>query len=141
MNGVTKFHIPRVCIGCNTLIHEGPIGKKFCSKECWKKYTISSRESRHRCTTGAMSELIVCADLLGKGYEVFRSLSPHSSCDMIVLKDGKIIRIESRTGQRREGKFYIPFGNKDIGRSDILAVVVESKVFYFNTIDRSPTHV
>ena len=56
-------------------------------------------------TIGAIGELRACVDLLAKGYEVFRTVSQTSSCDLIVLKNGKILRIEVRTGYRsRNGK-------------------------------------
>jgi len=37
-------------------------------------------------TVGAMAELCVAADLLRHGFEVFRAVSPHSTCDLAVLK-------------------------------------------------------
>lgn len=53
---------------------------------------------------GAISELLVAADLLDKGFDVFRALSQHASCDLIALDaDGSVSRIEVRTANRRRG--------------------------------------
>jgi hypothetical protein len=52
-----------------------------------------------RCTadTGAVAELIVCADLLQRGFEVFRAVSPGATCDLIALKEGRSLRVQVRT--------------------------------------------
>jgi Holliday junction resolvase-like predicted endonuclease len=49
---------------------------------------------------GAMSELIVCADLLRQGYDVYRSVAPVGACDIIVLKDRRLCRVEVKTARR-----------------------------------------
>jgi hypothetical protein len=74
-------------------------------------------------TVGAMHELLACADLMRRGFEVFRAVSPSSPFDMAAFKDGKLIRIEVTTG------FYTPAGalihpKKDFTRFDLLAVVL-----------------
>jgi len=56
---------------------------------------IPNRNSR-----GALSELIVCADLLAKGYMAFRNLAPVGSVDLIALEysDNKVpLRIEVKS--------------------------------------------
>jgi hypothetical protein len=51
-------------------------------------------------TTGALSEMAAAMDLMMRGYEVFRALSPTCSCDLIAAKPGaSALRIEVRTGQ------------------------------------------
>lgn len=68
--------------------------------------------------------MLVCADLLLKGYAVFRAVSPACSCDLIVLKDGKLCRVEVTTGHRRDnGKVNCPL--KTPGAYDVLAIVVD----------------
>ncbi len=49
-------------------------------------------------TMGTISELIVASDLMLRGYEVFRALSPASSCDLLAMGSDGILRIEVRTG-------------------------------------------
>jgi len=99
--------------------------QKYCSHEC-------SLEVSRRCytrvqhnlptgTIGAMSELRVATDLLSKGYEVFRALSQSCSCDLAILQNDKLLRVEVKTGNVRKGKLYCP--NMDNGKHDILAIV------------------
>jgi Holliday junction resolvase-like predicted endonuclease len=96
-----------------------------------------------RGNTGAVSELVVCADLLKKGYEVFRSVSPSSSCDLIVLKDGKTLTIEVRTGCVNSDGTHRYSGRV---KASVLAVVVmnlkdnsevEMKVHYVPELSKS----
>lgn len=79
-------------------------------------------------TVGAIGELRVCVDLLAKGYEVFRAVSPSCSCDLLVLKSGVVTRIEVRTSYRtRSGKVYYPTHNV---RADIIAAVLGDELSY-----------
>jgi Holliday junction resolvase-like predicted endonuclease len=44
--------------------------------------------------TGAICELIACAWLLKRGYDVFRNVSPTGKADLIALKDGDVTLID-----------------------------------------------
>ena len=76
---------------------------RFCSDECYRLFTkakyeaLNPRFGRTSATTGAISELRVSVDLMQRGYDVFRALSPSCPCDLAVLKNGKLLRIEVRT--------------------------------------------
>lgn len=50
---------------------------------------------------GTISELLVCADLLRMGYEVFWAVSPTASCDLIATKGDAVFRVEVKTGHER----------------------------------------
>lgn len=110
----------------------------FCSNPCrrhaWFKenYIPSPHKHLDRANTGAISELRVAVDLLSKNFEVFRALSPHCSCDLAVLKDGKLLRIEVRTGRAAgNGKsMFWTKPKKDKTRYDIFAVVLEDRILY-----------
>lgn len=66
-------------------------------------------------------------DLLEKGFEVFRSLSPNCSCDLIIQKDNKLQRVEVRTGFVYKEKIAV---SRKI-RADILAIVLpKGKIIY-----------
>jgi PD-(D/E)XK endonuclease len=72
---------------------------------------------------GATAELCVCADLLLKGYEVFRAVQAAAQCDLAILKNGTLYRVEIKT--KRYGRcgtvsFNIPA--KQIPMHDVLAV-------------------
>ena len=80
-----------------------------------------------RSDVGATSELLVCADLLGRGFEVFRAVSPSTSCDLIALKHGRCVRIQVRTAKlyhRKDGSERLHFGRG--GNHDVVAAVVYS---------------
>ena len=90
--------------------------------------------------TGARSELLVCANLIKRGYEVFRAVSPHCSCDLLVLKSGITERIEVRTGYKLpSGKVMYPNRAFDRSRSDVTAVITQEDdvIWYFDTKTRS----
>lgn len=60
-------------------------------------------------TVGAMSELLAAADLMRRGYAVFRALSPSCFCDLIAEKNGKTEMVEVRTGYRgSDGRLAFP---------------------------------
>ena len=82
-------------------------------------------------TTGAVSELVAATDLLRRGYEVFRSLSPACSCDLVIATaTGKLLRVEVRTAfQARSGRLY--YGTEVASvQPDVWALVTPSGVFY-----------
>jgi len=75
---------------------------------------------------GAYCELAVCGDLLLRGYQVFRSISPSSPYDLIaVSRDGLILRIEVKHAYRnpRTDKLHCSKRN----RGDVLAMVVSDE--------------
>ena len=78
---------------------------------------------------GAACELIVCADLIRKGYEVFRNVCGTGAADIIALKDSRTIGIEVRQAKklRSDGS---PTGHSKKLRTDVLAAVVGTQVFY-----------
>lgn len=78
---------------------------------------------------GAIGELQVCSDLLIKGYEVFRSVSPHCTCDLVACKDGKCYRIEVKTGVQYEtGRIDYP--KIDYKKADIGAIALKDQIIY-----------
>lgn len=79
---------------------------------------------------GAAHEMLVCVDLLRKGYQVYRSVSPSASFDLAVFRQGELTAVEVTTG------LYSPQGGivhppKDTSRFDVLAVVMrDGKIIY-----------
>jgi hypothetical protein len=105
--------------------------RKFCSPVCNKKnyYDKNAREldfsHLSTGTLGAASELIASTKLIIDGFEVYRALSPSSSCDLIAIKDGLIYDIEVRTGIRT-GRGQVSCSKHNI-RAKYLVVVVHNK--------------
>jgi hypothetical protein len=90
--------------------------------------------SRSRLITesriGASNELLVASDLIRRGYEVYRNVSP-SGGDLIVQKAEQLFEVEVTAGMLNEnGKVYY---DKHRHRSwHIIAVVVEGQVRYYD---------
>ncbi len=92
-----------------------------------RKYLIETDSPRRlevaTATTGAMHELLVCADLMRRGYDVFRAQSPSCPCDVIAMIDGQTYKVEVTTGYMREdGQFSYPKKNNRYDY-DIIAIV------------------
>ena len=81
-------------------------------------------------TVGAIAELRVSVDLLSKGYEVFRALNPSCPCDLAILCDNRLFRVEVRTAHRSgyTGKVYCDPSKKEY--YDILAQVLPEQIVY-----------
>jgi hypothetical protein len=108
-----------------------------CSRHC--KLTLLREENRRRNqhrlwnvptgTVGAIHELIVCTDLLKRGYHVFRAMSPACPCDVAVLCNKQLLRVEVTTGAI-SGNGNISHPTKDASKFDILAIVIGGEVEY-----------
>ena len=56
--------------------------------------------SRHS-NKGAETELRICADLISRGWEIFRAVSPATSCDLVGRTPrGQLVRIECTSVDR-----------------------------------------
>jgi len=79
---------------------------------------------RRSCEIGAQAELIVAADLLRRGWHVFRSVSHTGPCDLIILKHGGTLRVEVKAWPSNIEPDVIE------ARFDILAIVLDGHVTY-----------
>jgi len=127
-----------VCIHCGKLIEwkaNGPKQiRKYCNRKCGDAHyktinlSLSSEYDLSTNTVGTMAELLVCYDLSLQGWEVFRAVSPSASCDMLIMKNGRLLRIEVRTGTRTmSGRLNYPKTKRDNERSDLIAVVIHKE--------------
>lgn len=126
------------CAQCGTAF-DAPVKprgspQRYCSSACAKRdyaqrrHPLVNATGLPTSTVGAMHEMVVATDLMRRGYHVFRALSPSAPCDLAILKDTRLIRVEVRTGQRRlDGTITCHVQPKDIGRSDILAIVLNGE--------------
>lgn len=58
----------------------------------------SERSSRGReYRLGAAHELVACAWLLSKGYEVFRNVCPNGPTDVVAIRGPEVVRIDVKT--------------------------------------------
>jgi hypothetical protein len=92
-------------------------------------------------TKGALNELIVTTDLLSKGYEVFRSVSPSTSCDLVAQKFGILTRIEVRSGYMTDsGKLTFKYDLVDYKHSDTIAVVLNTGDIHYLSPEEAKTN-
>ncbi len=126
----------KLCVHCKGKFITRKSMQLVCSNKCrrdraraqWTDGRQASNCKLSTGTVGAISELRVSVDLLQKGFEVFRALSQSCSCDLAVLKDGKLLRIEVRTAYRSmAGKTLI--SNKK-HRADHLAMAFGDSIVY-----------
>lgn len=129
-----------MCKYCHAKISEGKLRYRavFCSNECRRGFyrklyrELNSHRNFPRLKKGqigAAHELFVSYDLTMKGFEVFRALSPDCSCDLLILKNGKLLRIQVTTGTiSATGKVHHP--GKEAHLYDVLAVVVNRDIIY-----------
>jgi hypothetical protein len=133
----------RKCVQCDSEFDSQQPHTKSCSLKCRNEmharvYGRYSELGIATGTVGAISELIAGADLMKKGYSVFRALSPACYADIVALKNKKQYSFEVRTGYLAyNGKLSFPKGlSKDQnGDIDFYAVVLIGPgiVRYFTT--------
>lgn len=88
----------KCCNKCGIQFQPKYSHQKLCSDKCRKENKIP-RLGRVIGTgnLGAAIECIVSADLLLKGWNVFRSISPNCFCDLVAIRDDVIMMIEVRS--------------------------------------------
>ena len=126
----------KTCQECSAEFETQKKQKLYCNPKCSsraynRKHGLNSTPFKD-CSTGtvgAIQELRVSVDLLSRGFEVFRALSPSCSCDILAMKDGKLYPIEVRTGyQTPTGKLYYPTSGKH--KPTHFAIATKEKLFY-----------
>lgn len=134
-----------VCIQCGKNYLSSTRLSKHCSDKC-RKDRFNERFGRHMkrnsivsgSTVGAISEIVVCADLLEKGFSVFRSLSPSCFCDVIAVKDNKLHKIEVRTAYKNpiSGNLTFPTKLSKSGNNKVSCYALyernENKIYYLS---------
>ena len=133
-----KQKLPNVCIVCGNEIPDARRGKnaKYCSKECLLRYQSQGYHDKNISshlpagTVGAISEYRAVSDLLQKGFEVFRAVSPCCSCDLAILKNGILLRIEVRTGHYDTHGKPIKSAVNQKHKADILALILPNEIQY-----------
>ena len=129
-----RYNFDKKCEVCKK-DYKGTTNQKYCSSLCRNKWTGKSTQYPHlrSGTVGAIQELRASIDLMNKGYEVFRALSPASSCDLLTLKDNKMLKFEVRTSYKdRNGKFTI---NRYHIKADNLILVAADEIKYLYNFD------
>ena len=112
-------------------------GKKYCSPKCRYRYWNEksrgqsfAKEGISTGTVGAMSELLASIDLMRRGFEVYRALSPSSSCDLIALKNSRIYKFEVRTAYRNQDG-SINYSKTSIRADRVVAILLRENVVVY----------
>lgn len=147
--------VEAVCVECGATYLRRSKQKLYCTSACLKKSeerrrvpvymtAIIQAERGRRLSTGAigaLGELRACADLIERGYFVFRAVSPASPCDLIALSpSGLLLRIEVRCGARRVNgaKTYVPVSEHRRPLVDAVAVVFRDEIEYVPELPELP---
>lgn len=122
---------------------EMPLGRVrrhavFCSAKC----AVNNEKNKYRKNnpasglstgkTGAISEMLVCADLLKNGYDVFRAVSQSCSCDIAILSGKTLLTVEVRSAKRTSTG--APMYPKHRIRADVVALVFSDSSIKYEPI-------
>ena len=90
-------------------------------------------------TVGAIAELVISAELMRNGYEVYRALSSHCRCDILAVKNGVVNEIEIRSGlyyNRKDGGITLHYPTRrSEGKKMIIYTHSDNKIHYINPLD------
>jgi len=129
-----------LCLECGEPIPGDRFRKraKTCSGKCSKLHERKRYRNVNPCpnispgAVGALNELRASVDLMLRGWEVFRALSPSSPCDMVAFRNGTLLRVEVTTGYITPGTGKLAYSKHIKDKRDILAVVLHNgSISYF----------
>lgn len=72
---------------------------------------------------GSVGELLVCADLLAKGFPTYRSVSHVAPCDILFMDGEKVVRVEVKNVEYQEGRHARVVLRRNMGQFDVLAII------------------
>ncbi len=119
---------------CNQPFWRASKHQKYCEPECRQQhYYAKNRNTTYptSLTTGSIGtigDLGVAADLLKRGYDVFKSISPACWTDLVVYVDGRFQSVEVKTGYRTATGRLV-YG-KPRTKTDIVAVLLPNEIVY-----------
>lgn len=109
-NSTYVWLVERLCETCQQPYTPRAKHQRYCGSDCWP-YRVQPAPwaiPLPTGTVGALAELRIATDLMCRGYNVFRALSPSCYCDLLASKNEHILHVEARTGSFRNGIFYFP---------------------------------
>lgn len=135
------------CLQCSTIIPPSRIESHpsimFCSPACQREFHIPNRAKERKLIPkgdlGSVSELLVCADLINRGFMVFRVVHPHSPFDLIAVprkNPTQRIAIEVKTGYKlRNGQIYHAKPTQKQEVADFLAIAFPSNEVEYKALN------
>lgn len=72
----------------------------------------------HTKRIGTQGELLVCEDLLSRGYDVFTSVGDYTAIDIVAIKEHQIIRLQVKTNiNTSKGWMYVNAAHGQNGKT------------------------
>lgn len=94
----------------------------------------TSSTPQNAVQTGALRELRVAADLMERGYQVFRNLAP-GGIDLLAYHRGQYVRVEvATTGRRVDGHIRRPRKRRRCEYDLLAAVLADGTIAYFGMV-------
>ena len=103
--------------------------KDECRREFWRKAKLTV-QGVNRQTVTAIHEMLATADLLKRGFQVYRAMSPDCECGLVALRAGRCYRVATRSGYMAENGHGVPTSRPADGTFDILAIATNVGLFY-----------
>jgi len=100
---------------------------KWCSKTCGDSFRYGANENStvSPSTKNTIARLLVCADLLLRGFKFFVAPAPSDLGDLAIFNDDKLLRLKIKSGRRRmSGKKGLAFTKGAKETWDALAIVI-----------------
>lgn len=72
--------------------------------------------------SGARTELLVCADLMDRGFVPYRAVGAHAPYDVIAADGARLLRVECRSGQVYPGTGRLGYSKRGAEDCDLFAV-------------------
>ena len=134
-----------ICVNCNSEFELTRSFRKYCSAECREQYNAKKGKRKipqwqtklcgmkgTSSNIGMISELLVVVDLIKRGYEPcmpWRQLAPY---DILIIKDGKSIRIDVKTAHRYICRTVSPTVVANNDKYDVYAQIIheENNIIY-----------
>lgn len=117
----------RRCDQCGELFAPVSTRHRYCCTKCKRQANdqrfVSDEVDLSSGKRGALSELLVSADLIERGYDVFRAVSQSAPCDLVAMRGDNIFRIEVRTSNKKAEGLMCSILERDYGRADVFAIV------------------
>lgn len=130
--------MPKLCSHCGGKLYISGRRTRFCSTKCqsaeYRKKTGGASPTKglglNSSSVGTLHEMEVSCDLIRRGFHIFRAVCSSCPCDLAILRNGRLIRVEFTTGRlnAKTGKMNYP--KHDPLRFDLLAVVTTAGILY-----------
>lgn len=124
-----KLKLEITCVECKKVFVTNCRHQITCSEKCRKEKNLRVQgrkafinDGLPSGTVGALGELFVAGFFLEKGFSVFRAVSQSCFCDLIIIKNKKLYKVEVRVGYKNTETGIVLFSRAIRGEIDMFAV-------------------